>query len=220
MHVSEGVLSAPVLMAGAALTAAGLAMGLKAVKDEDVPKAAVLSAVFFTASLVHVSIGPGSAHLVLSGLIGLMMGRAAFPVIFFGLMLQGVLFGFGGVTTLGVNTFTMAGPAALVGALMRPAVNCRGQAASSAAGFLCGTLPVIVSGCLVGLALYLSGDGGRYAALAWGVMAANLPVAVVEGFVCMFCVQFFRKVRPDLLRHGAFATGAPEPSPALSPAER
>ncbi|MDR2612685.1 MAG: energy-coupling factor ABC transporter permease, partial [Deltaproteobacteria bacterium] len=77
MHISEGVLSAPVLIAGAGLTLAGLGAGLRAIRDEDTPKAAVLSAVFFTASLLHVNIGPGSAHLILSGLIGLMMGRAA-----------------------------------------------------------------------------------------------------------------------------------------------
>ncbi|MDR1312911.1 MAG: cobalt transporter CbiM [Deltaproteobacteria bacterium] len=219
MHISEGVLSAPVLLTGAALTLAGLAAGLKAVKDEDTPKAAVLSAVFFTASLIHVNIGPSSAHLILSGLIGLMMGRAAFPVIFFGLLLQGILFGFGGLTTLGVNTFTMAGPAALFGTLLRPGVNGRNPAAASVSGFMCGALPVLLSGLLAGAALYFSGEQGQYVALAWAVVAGNLPVAVIEGIVCMFCVSFFRKVRPDLLKSAAFAPGAAGPSPAFSPAD-
>ncbi|MDR1081263.1 MAG: cobalt transporter CbiM [Deltaproteobacteria bacterium] len=219
MHISEGVLSAPVLASGAALALAGLAAGLKAIRDEDTPKAAVLSAVFFTASLIHVNIGPSSAHLILSGLIGLMMGRAAFPVIFFGLLLQGILFGFGGITTLGVNTFTMAGPAVLFGLLLRPGVNSRSAAAASVSGFLCGALPVLLSGLLAGAALYFSGDRGQYVAVAWAVVAGNVPIVVMEGFVCMFCVQFFRKVRPDLLRHAAFSSGAAGPSPALSPAE-
>ncbi|MDR1036294.1 MAG: cobalt transporter CbiM [Deltaproteobacteria bacterium] len=219
MHISEGVLSPPVLATGAALALAGLAAGLRAIKDEDTPKAAVLSAVFFTASLIHVNIGPGSAHLILSGLIGLMMGRAAFPVIFFGLLLQGILFGFGGITTLGVNTLTMAGPAVLVGVLLRPGVNSARSPLASVSGFLCGAIPVLLSGFLAGLALYLSGEQGQYVAVAWAVVAGNLPIVVMEGFVCMFCVQFFRKVRPDLLRHAAFAPGAGSGSPALSPAE-
>jgi hypothetical protein len=29
---------------------------------------------------------------------------------------------------------------------------------------------------------------------------ANLPIVLIEGFVCMFCVQFLRKVRPAILR--------------------
>ncbi|MDR3153096.1 MAG: cobalt transporter CbiM [Deltaproteobacteria bacterium] len=234
MHISEGVLSAPVLAAGAALAAAGLAAGLRAVKDEDTPKAAVLSAVFFTASLIHVNIGPSSAHLIMSGLIGLMAGAAAFPVIFLGLLLQGLLFGFGGLTTLGVNTFTMAAPAVLFGSLLRPLASGRHAAAASAAGFACGSLPALLSGALVGISLYLSGEGGSYLALAWAVVAGNLPVALIEGFVCMFCVQFLRKVRPDLLRRAAFSPdahgsssspaspGAPaeaKPSPAFSPVD-
>ncbi|MDR1039670.1 MAG: cobalt transporter CbiM [Deltaproteobacteria bacterium] len=225
MHISEGVLSAPVLLAGAGLALAGLAAGFKAVRDEDTPKAAVMSAVFFTASLIHVNLGPSSAHLILSGLIGLMMGLAAFPVIFFGLLLQGILFGFGGITTLGVNTFTMAAPAALFGTLLRPAVNSRSAAASSFAGFICGSLPVALSGLFAGLALYMSGEQGQYAAIAWAVVAGNLPVVAIEGTVCMFTVQFLRKVRPDLLRRPAFAAGgadpagAADPAPALSPVE-
>jgi cobalt/nickel transport system permease protein len=217
MHISEGVLSAPVLLTGAAFTLVGLTAGLKAVKDEDTPKAAVLSAVFFTASLIHVNIGPSSAHLILSGLIGLMTGRAAFPVIFFGLLLQGLLFGFGGVTTLGVNTFTMAGPAVLFGVLLRPWVNGKNPMVSSVAGFLCGSLPVLLSGFLVGMALYLSGGEGEYVAVAWAVVVGNLPIVVIEGLVCMFAVQFFRKVRPELLKHAAFSPSVT--SPALSPAE-
>ena len=201
MHISEGILSAPVLAAGAALTLGGLIKGLSSIKDEDTPKVAILSAVFFVASLIHVNIGPSCTHLVLSGLIGLMLGWAAFPVIFFGLLLQWILFGFGGLTTLGVNTFTMAAPSALCGLLARGAATGKSAAKASAAGFLCGSVPIFVSACLVGLALRLSGEGDAYAALAWLVIAGNFPVIAIEGFVCMFSVQFFRKVRPGLLVH-------------------
>ncbi|MDR1164300.1 MAG: cobalt transporter CbiM [Deltaproteobacteria bacterium] len=198
MHISEGILSPPVLVAGAALSLAGLAIGIKSIKEEDVPKAAILSAVFFTASLIHVNIGPSSAHLILSGLIGLIARWAAFPIVFFGLLLQGVLFGFGGLSTLGVNTFTMAAPAALFGFLARRAVNSPNMALASAAGLFCGAVPVLVSGILVAFSLYLSGDA--FATVGYVIVAANLPVVVIEGLVAMFLVQFLRKVRPDLLR--------------------
>jgi len=113
MHISEGVLSAPVLLAGAVLSLVGLTLGLKKIKNEDIPKVAVLSSAFFVASLIHIPIGPTSAHLVLNGLVGMLLGWSAFPSIFVALVLQAILFQFGGLTTLGVNTFSMAMPGVL-----------------------------------------------------------------------------------------------------------
>ena len=68
MHISEGVLSAPVLISGVAIAAAGTAVGFKKLDYEKIPQVAVLSAGFFIASLVHVPIGPSNAHLILNGL--------------------------------------------------------------------------------------------------------------------------------------------------------
>jgi cobalt/nickel transport system permease protein len=197
MHISEGLMSPPVLAAGAALTMGGLAVGLRALKHRDIPRASVLSAVFFVASLIHVPIGPSSAHLVLSGLIGVVMGWAAFPVIFMGLLLQGLLLNFGGITTLGVNTFNMAAPAVLYGALLRPLVKSPKPCLGLVGGFLGGGLPVLTSAILVALSLYLSGD--QFLMVAWEVVIGNLPVMVIESFVVMYCVRFLKKVRPEIL---------------------
>ena len=96
MHISEGVLSAPVLAGGAAFAVAATAVGLKKLTSDRIPQAGVLSAAFFVASLVHVPIGPSSMHLILNGIVGLLLGWAAFPVIAVALVLQAVLFQFGG----------------------------------------------------------------------------------------------------------------------------
>ena len=47
MHISEGVLSAPVLGGGVALALAGTAVGLKKLKEDKIPQTAILSAAFF-----------------------------------------------------------------------------------------------------------------------------------------------------------------------------
>lgn len=198
MHISEGVLSAPVLLGGAALTLAGVIRGLRSVSDDDIPKAAILAAFFFTASLIHVPLGPSSAHLIMSGVIGLLLGWAAFPVIFVGLLLQGVLFQFGGLTVLGVNTFNMAGPAVLLGLALRVGITSQSGRITAVVGFICGGGAVFLSGLMVAVCLRLSGNEFRPA--AWAVFIGNLPVAMIEGMVSLFCVQFIRKVRPDLLR--------------------
>ena len=97
MHISEGVLTAPVLGVGAVLTVAGLAVGVKEMDYDKVPEVGVLSAVFFVASLIHVPIGPSAAHLILNGISVLLLGWLAFPAISVGLTLQPVLFQFGGL---------------------------------------------------------------------------------------------------------------------------
>ncbi len=207
MHISEGVLSAPVLIGGAALAAGGLARGLKRVHEDDVPKTAVLGAVFFVASLIHVNIGPGSTHLVSSGLIGLFLGWAAFPAVFAGLLLQGILFQFGGLTVLGVNTFIIAFPAALLGVLLRRTVSGERRTAAAVAAFACGGVSIFLSSLLAALSLYLTGREFSVAAAA--IILGNLPVAVIEGLVCAMVAAFLAKVRPGLLAGAVIAAEQP-----------
>ena len=88
MHISEGVLSGPVLVAGAAVAMAGAAAGLKKLELDRVAQAGMLSAAFFVASLIHVPVGPSSIHLILNGIVGLLLGWAAFPAILTALLLQ------------------------------------------------------------------------------------------------------------------------------------
>ena len=86
MHIYEGVFAATphgqlLLLAGAAATAAGTAIGLRKLDYQRMPQAAVLTAAFFVASLIHVPLGATSVHLVLNGLLGLVLGWAAFPAV-------------------------------------------------------------------------------------------------------------------------------------------
>jgi cobalt/nickel transport system permease protein len=115
VHISDGVLTWPWWAGGFAV--AGLLALLSAwrVRDEEIPRVAVLTAAFFVASLIHVRVGPTSVHLLLNGLVGVVLGRRAPLAILVGLGLQAVLLGHGGFTTVGVNTCVMAIPALLAG---------------------------------------------------------------------------------------------------------
>ena len=197
MHISEGVLSGPVLAGGAILALGGLARGLRELRAEDLPRVALLASVFFTASLIHINIGPFSAHLLLSGLLGLVLGWAAFPAIFVGLLLQGVLFQYGGLTVLGVNTFNLAGPAAALGLAGRAAIARFGWRAAPASGLLVGGGAILISGLLAALSLTLSGQ--EFAPVAAAFALAHLPVAIIEALVTLFAVKFLHQVRPGLL---------------------
>ena len=58
MHISEGVLSLPVLLTGGALSVIGIGLGLGKIKSATLPQASIMTAAFFPASFVHVNIGP------------------------------------------------------------------------------------------------------------------------------------------------------------------
>ena len=197
MHISEGVLSPPVLVAGAVLTVAGVAMGLRKMDDEKIPRVAVLTAAFFVASLIRVPVGPSSVHLILNGLLGLVLGWTAFPAILVGLALQAILFQFGGLTTLGVNTFIMAMPAILCYYLFGRSITSKHPGVATALAFGCGFFAVLFSSLLLAMCLIFTGESFIQAAKI--LVLAHLPVMFLEGLIVAFCLAFLMKVKPELL---------------------
>ena len=57
MHLSEGILSGPVLLSGAALAAAGTAVGLKQLDYDRIARTGILSAAFFCGIIDSCSLG-------------------------------------------------------------------------------------------------------------------------------------------------------------------
>jgi cobalt/nickel transport system permease protein len=198
MHISEGVLTGPVLAAGAVLTCAGLVVGLKGMDYDRLPEAGVLSSVFFVASLIHIPVGPSAAHLVLNGMCGLLLGWIAFPAIFVGLTLQAVLFQFGGLTTLGVNTFNMAFPAVLLGYLCRHFIRSPHSVVRAVAEFVAGAGAILLSAIMVAASLVLA-MGQSIDTPARIIVLAHVPVMLIEGVITVCVVEFIRKVRPEML---------------------
>ncbi len=196
MHISEGVLSAPVLISGGVLAAAGTMIGLKKIDYDHIARVGILSASFFVASLVHVPIGPANAHLIMNGVVGLLLGWAAFPAILVALLLQSVFFQFGGITTLGVNTIIMALPAITSYYLFRPLL-WKKQTAGLLGAFGTGFCAVFFSAVLVGAALMFTET--NFLEVATLVAAAHIPIMIIEGIVTAFCVAFLKKVQPAML---------------------
>ena len=196
MHIAVGILSGPVLISGAAMATVGTGIGLKKMDTEQIAQTGMLAAAFFVASLIHVPIGPSNVHLILNGIVGLLLGWAAFPAILIALVLQAMLFQYGGISTLGVNTIIMALPAVACGLLL-------GRAAAipsvwgSIAAFLTGALSVLLAGLLAALALVFTEEGFVKAATV--IVAAHIPVMIIEGIITVFAVSFLRKVQPEML---------------------
>lgn len=197
-HLVDGVLSAEVLAGGAILAAAGVAWGLRAIDYERLPQTAVLSAAFFVASLIHVPVGPSSVHLILNGLLGIVLGWAAVPAIVVALLLQAVLFGYGGVTVLGVNTVVMALPALVCHAVFAGRIR---SGAAFAWGAAAGAFAVALTCGLVGAALAVSGR--EFVLAAKLVFISHLPIMVIEAVVTGAAASLLQKVKPEVLTLGA-----------------
>ena len=197
MHISEGILSIPVLATGAVLSFAGTAIGLKKLDYDRIPQVAILSAAFFIASFIRVPIGPASVHLTLTGLMGLFLGWVAFPAIMIGLILQAILFQYGGLTSLGVNTLNMTLPALLCFYAFGSGARSDKPYVFITSSFLCGFGAVFLSTLMVALSLVFTGEG--FLTVAKIVLVANLPVMIIEGVVTVFCVRFLKKVKPEIL---------------------
>jgi ABC-type Co2+ transport system permease subunit len=138
VHISDGVLTLPWLAGGFALTGLLLWLGTRRLRDEEIPCVAILTAAFFVSSLIHIRVGPTSIHLLLTGLVGVLLGARAAPAIFVGLLLQVLLIQHGGYYSLGVNTCVMTCPALLCWLIFQAAHRIPWIKTPSARGMLVG----------------------------------------------------------------------------------
>jgi len=198
MHITEGMLSGEMVLATGALAAGAIAIGVWRMKHEEIPRVAVMSAVFFMASLIHVPIGPASAHLVLNGLMGMLLGWATLPAVFTALLLQAVFFGHGGYTTLGANVLVMGLPALVCWYALRPWLRTgRSRGTVIATGIAAGIVGIVL-GCACFAAVLLL-TGREFTAVVTAILIAHLPVIVIEAAVTAAALASIHQLRPELL---------------------
>jgi len=197
VHISDGILSTPVI-AGGWVVAAGLtAACLRKVQLEEIPKISVLTAVFFVADLVHVPAGPTSVHLILNGLMGVILGIRAFPAVLLGVTLQTILLGHGGVTVIGENAVNLGGGALVAFGVWQLRHLTRFKKREVVFGALAGACGVFASGMLMATALLLTGR--EFLVQAKLVVAAHAVIMVLEAIVAGTCAGFLAKVKPEAL---------------------
>ncbi|MBF2001655.1 MAG: cobalt transporter CbiM [Synechococcales cyanobacterium C42_A2020_086] len=213
MHLPDGLLPAPVCIAGFAVTGLTTWYSLKQINrfsnpTESIPKASLLTAAFFVASSIHIPIPPASVHLILNGLMGTLLGYYAFPAVLIGLFLQAVVFGHGGLTTLGVNAAMMGIPALLAyhlfGWSQRATRHWSTNWSLGSSAFLAGAVGLGLA-VLVFLTLTLSFlpaglDANLERAAILGLALAHIPLMLIEGAFTAILVLFLNRVKPQLLK--------------------
>ncbi len=212
MHLPDGIV--PLSLAVAGYVTSGLIAWdcLRRVERRpdprrELPRAAMLTAAFFVASLIHLPLPPVSVHLVLNGLLGVVLGWFAFPAILVGLLLQAVMFGHGGVTTLGLNGLIFGLPALLSFAVFAMGRRLSGGMRRDALiGFVAGGLAVAISALLFAALLLWQMPAQIDSALERQALQvfvfAHLPVMLLEGLVTATLVGLFVRIDPALLERG------------------
>jgi len=200
MHISDGVLSLPVIIAGWVITIVLLAVTLRWASRRgdiasEIPKLSVLTGAFFVASLIHIDIPPSSAHLILNGLLGIVLGPLCYVAMFIGLTLQALLFQHGGITVIGINTLNVGVPGLIC--YLTFLAGYKRKISLPVLGGICGGLAIILTvACLV-CVLVISGD--QFFVVAQLLAIAHIPIMIVEAVVSGAVVGYLVRVKPELL---------------------
>ena len=208
MHISDGILPARICLAGYAFTGLITRHCLKKIRQEislqdNIPKASLLTAAFFTASLIHIPIPPTSIHLVLNGAMGSILGYFAFPAILIGLFFQAVMFHHGGLTVLGVNALIIGLPALFAHYLFRLGCRYRQPWLQNVFSFCAGAGSLAISAIAFTLVIITciapdlnSGAEQTFSFIALGGYGIQ---SVIEGFFAVMLITFLRRVKPEML---------------------
>lgn len=212
MHIPDGLLPPSVSISGYAITGGITWFSLRQIKrqfdyQQQIPKASLLTAAFFVSSLIHIPIPPFSIHLILNGIMGIILGYFAFPSILIGLFFQAVFFQHGGLSTLGINAIIMGLPSLLAYHLWQfkklPAFN--NSLINNILTFFVGFIAIFLSALLFvfitlnNISPDLNIDTEKTAILTsligYGIQA------IIEGILTVMLVNFFYKVKPEILNN-------------------
>lgn len=196
MHISDGVLGLEPTIIVSAISAFALIKAIKELKNEEISLTAVASAMFFIASFIHIPFGVTQIHLILLGVIGILISWSSFIAIFVALLLQALLLGYGGISSLGVNLFIMATPAVIVYYIYHLGFVKRLN--DKIKYFLVGFLGTFFATLFLTFILYFSKDEYTYA--AYTIFTVNIITMIIEGIVSMFLLLFIKKVYPKVLK--------------------
>jgi cobalt/nickel transport system permease protein len=208
VHIPDGFLSPSVAITAFVITIIFWAISFKKIKltDKQVPIMGLLTALFFAAMMMNYPIvGGTTAHLLGGASLGLILGPFAGCIsVTIILVLQALLFGDGGLTTLGANVLNMGiigifVPCALF-LLMNKVLKGTGKALYAVV-FVSAFVGDVLAAIAAGTELGLSQPTFQYGlSVAVPAMAINHSIiGAAEGVVTMILIGALLKLRPDVL---------------------
>ncbi len=199
MHISDGVLSPAMVLVTSSGSAGLLAYSIHGTKEKEIPKIALMAAVFCVGSLIHFRVGPSSVHLLLSGIIGVILGRRSAIALCVALLFQFFVMQFGGITSLGANILSTSVPAITVGYITRYFI--KKGVSPLVLGGLAGAVSVAMTVAIVSIMLIESNlkfGIGPFSAVRM-IALGHVPVMIIEAFVTAFTLKYIIKTKPEII---------------------
>ena len=199
VHITDGILPWELWFSGLVITAVILTFTLIWMKIDDVPKLSVITAAVFVASLIHFQVGPTSFHLIFSGFAGVTLGILAYPCIFIAVVMQFFLFQHGGLTTIGINTFNMGVPAIISFFIFKAGMKLNIGISKNEIlfGAIAGGTAVALAVLLLAVELLVTGE--EFTEVTTLVVAAHIPLILVEAIFTGVIAGFLVIVKPEML---------------------
>lgn len=186
-----------------------LKMG-KTFEDEDsdklIPYIGVLAATIFAFQFVNYPVPGGtSGHLVGGTLVGVILGPWAAVIVLFMILIVQSLFGDGGITAIGINTFNMGIIGGVVGfyivkllVKLLEKTSLQKEMKVTLATGIGSYIAIVLAAFICGIQIGLSGAIPMEVAIA-AMVYWHLIIAIGEGIISALIVLFIYKVKPELI---------------------
>jgi cobalt/nickel transport system permease protein len=205
LHIPDGFLTGEAALAGAVVGGTALGYCVRRAsaegRERDLPVAGLAAAFFLVADAPLFPVAVGTDGHLLGGtlavaLLGPWLGGVTMAVV---TVLQALVFGDGGISTLGVNIFNLAILPAFVGYPLILALR-RVAPLPVACGIAAFCTVMIAACCFVGEYAFGAAQTVDIGALAGTVLGTYALVGLIEGALTALVVRALLGVRPELLR--------------------
>lgn len=174
----------------------------RSMEEEKVPLVAVLAAGIFAIQALNIPIPWGtSGHMVGAALAAIVLGSpyAGVFVLTLVLLVQGVIFGDGGITVMGANIINMGVVGGFVGYYGYTAIQSVANNAYVAA-FIAGWASLFISAILCAVELAVAGTFPLALGLTF-MGGYHAVIGLIEGGITAVALYLIASARPDILEH-------------------
>lgn len=209
MHMSDGLINAPVAAACGAIAIVMLAIAVVRARsdldDRTAPMAGLVTAFVFAVQMINFPILPGASGHLLGGalvaiLVGPWVGMICISIV---LVVQALLFADGGLTALGANIVNMAIISVLVGygiAMLMRGLARRSRGGLLATAFVAALVGTVAASLGFVVEYALGGAGGASLATVFTLMVGfHVLIGIGEGVITAATVGAVAAIRPDLV---------------------
>ena len=214
MHIPDGLLDPVTTVVLWIVTIVVMVFGVKKInkifEEEDseklIPYIGVLAATIFAFQFVNYPVPGGtSGHLVGGTLVGVILGPWAAVIVIFMILVVQSLFGDGGITAIGANTFNMGIIGGIVGFYIVKAIililnktNLEKEKKVTIATGIGSYIAIVLAALIAGIEIGIGGAIPMNIAVP-AMVFWHLIIGIGEAIISAFIVYFIYKVKPELI---------------------